>query len=81
MVQWGEFLPQKVQSLLLNMSRYLFDDLLSAENCDQVRTNKSFLGAFKVFFQYMTKNELIESSAPLRMQWNFLQVMKVLYEG
>ena len=35
--------------MLLNMSRYFFDDLLAADSLDPTIANEKFFAAFKIF--------------------------------
>ena len=46
---WGDFLPDRVRQMLLNMSRYFFDDILAADSKDPILANEKFFAAFKVF--------------------------------
>ncbi len=71
-MKWGTFLPHRVQSLLLNMSRYFYDDLLAADSYDRKLSNQNFFAACKIFIQTSKKNELFEQESPVKMSWNFL---------
>ena len=81
MVSWGTFLPERIRQMLLNMSRYFFDNLLAADSLDATTANEKFFSAFKIFIQNSSTAELFESVEPLRLHWHFLQVIKVLFEG
>ena len=48
-VSWGTFLPERIRQMLLNMSRYFFDNILAADSLDATRANEKFFGAFKIF--------------------------------
>lgn len=48
-VNWGEFLPERIRKMLLNMSRYFFDNLLTGDSLDATLMNEKFFGAFKIF--------------------------------
>ena len=65
-VTWGTFLPQPIRSMLLNMSRYFYDDLLSSEGQASFVANEKLFGAVKVFISNSAAcNELFESKTPL----------------
>ena len=49
MVSWGSFLPHSIRSMLLNMSRYFYDDLLSIEGQADFVASEKLFGALKVF--------------------------------
>ena len=67
--------------MLLNMSRYFFDNILAADSLNPNIANEKFFTAFKIFVQNCTTEELCASAAPLKLHWHFAQVIKVLYEG
>lgn len=46
---WGDFLPDRVRQMLLNMSQYFFDDILAADSLDPILANEKFFAAYKVF--------------------------------
>ena len=73
-VKKQQFLPNKVRQLLLNMSRYYFDDLLSANSLNSIIAHESFLAAFKVFIDHSPAEELFDEMLvdELHVQWNFL---------
>ena len=52
--------------MLLNMSRYFYDDLLSSEGQASFVANEKLFGAVKVFISNSAAcNELFESKTPL----------------
>lgn len=68
--------------MLLNMSRYFFDNLFAAETLDPVIAYEKFLVAFKVFIEHLRVDELFENHSHNKcLQWNFSQVIKTLFEG
>ena len=48
-VEWGSFLPDRVRQMLLNMSRYFFDNILAADSLNPNIANEKFFTAFKIF--------------------------------
>lgn len=67
--------------MLLNMSRYFFDNILAADSLDATTANEKFFAAFKIFIQNTSIIELFENVDPLKVHWHFLQVIKVLFCG
>ena len=47
-VTWGNFLPERIRQLLLNMSRYFFDNLLAADSHDPYNASENFFKTLKV---------------------------------
>lgn len=80
-VTWGNFLPDRVRQLLLNISRYYLDNILAADSLDQNLATEKFFATIKIFIQNTRKEDLFRSRSPLQIHWHFLQVLKVLYEG
>ena len=67
--------------MLLNMSRYFFDNLLAADSLDATTANEKFFSAFKIFIQNTRIDDLFENIEPLKLHWHFLSVIKVLFDG
>ena len=67
--------------MLLNMSKYFFDNLLAADSLDATTANEKFFSAYKIFIQHSSNEELFENFGPLKLHWHFLQVIKVLFDG
>lgn len=67
--------------MLLNMSRYFFDNLLAADSLDATTANEKFFSAFKIFIMNTSMMELFENVEPLKLHWHFLSVIKVLFDG
>lgn len=82
-VGWGTFLPLRIRSLLLNMSRYFYDDILAADSQAEFIASDKFLGALTIFIRETSSlNQLFDrKSSTLSINWGFLQVLKVLFEG
>lgn len=59
--------------MLLNMSRYFYDDILSSDGQASFVASEKLFGAIKVFVHYSAANkELFESTDPPRLTWSFL---------
>lgn len=72
-VDWGTFLPQRIRTLLLNMSRYFFDDILAANNHSDAVASENFFGALEIFVKGAANlNELFASGDHVQLHWPFL---------
>ena len=57
----GDILPEKIRSLLLNMSRYFFRSLYSQELQRKHTPNFNLLRALKIWLQYEESDELFQN--------------------
>ena len=76
-------MPLRIRSLLLNMSRYFYDDILAADSQAEFIASDKFLGAITIFIRETSSlNQLFDRKSPnSAINWGFLQVLKVLFEG
>ena len=65
------------------MSRYFYDDILAADSQAELIASDKFLGALTIFIRESSSlNQLFDRKSPISsINWGFLQVLKVLYEG
>ena len=72
MMEWGEFLPQPIRQMLLNMSRFMFRNVFAEDSIDPVIENEKFFFAFKIMMDQLKKEELYKTECPLEVHWHFL---------